>query len=115
MPWFERTSTTSGILTVLHERNVKIGPNAHFLFEIAVCHAHLGQLSEAKEALTNSIAAYRKSHAEMPGRTWCLDSIAFCERLDAAIQDCKHEQLLDEWRAESVRSMKLEKIMRRGH
>lgn len=111
-PWFERANTTAGLLAVLLEEHAKIGrPHAHYLFDIACCHAHLGQISEAQQALTRAVTAYRQSHDEMPERIWCLDCIARSDRLLAAIQDSQQERMLAQWRADSIRNLKLEQIV----
>jgi hypothetical protein len=100
------------LLDVLLEEHAKIGrPHAHYLFDIACCHTHLGQISEAQQVLTQAVAAYREWHHEMPERTWCLDCMARCDRLLVAIRDSQQEQLLAQWRADSIRNLKLEKIV----
>lgn len=112
LPWFERVSTTAGLLAVLIDEHAKIRrPDAHYLFDIACCQTHLGQISEAQQALDQAVAGYRKWHDEMPERTWCLDCIVRCESLLVAIRSSQQEQLLAQWRADSIRNLKLEKIV----
>jgi hypothetical protein len=111
LPWFERTSTTAGLLEVLLEENTRLGrPSTNFLFDIACCQAHLGQFHEAQRALEQAAAAYRKSYQEWPDCTWDLENAVRCERLLVAIQESQQAQLLAQWRAESVRNLKIEKI-----
>src|SRR5687768_9729415 len=65
-PWFERTSTTAGLLVVMLENHAKFDrPHAHSLFDIACCYAHLGQFTEARVALMQAITAYRGWYYEM--------------------------------------------------
>jgi hypothetical protein len=114
-PWFERTNTTAGLRAVLLEEHAKIGqPYAHYLFDIACCHAHLGQIFEAQQTLTQAVTAYREWNDDLPDlpeRSWCLDCIARCDSLLAAIRDSRQEQLLAQWRADSIRNLKLEQIV----
>lgn len=85
--------------------------HAHYLFDIGCCHAYLGQLAEAQQELTRAIAIYREWYHEMPERTWCLEGIARSERLLAAMRDSRQEELLVAWRTDSIRNLKLEKIV----
>jgi hypothetical protein len=88
LPWFERTSTTAGLLEVLLEENARLGrPSINFLFDIACCQAHLGQFHEAQRALEQAAAAYRKCYQEWPDRTWDLEKAVRCERLLVAVQE----------------------------
>jgi hypothetical protein len=111
LPWFERTGTTAGLLEVLLEENARLGRSSiTFLFDIACCQVHLGQFHEGQCALEQAAAAYRKSYQDSPDCTWDLARAVRCERLLVAIQESQQAQLLAQWRAESVRNLKLEKI-----
>jgi hypothetical protein len=112
LPWFGRTSTTAGLVKVLREEQARlVRPHAHYLFDIGCCDARLGQLVEARQDLASAHATYQEWHREMPVRTWCLDGAARCDRLLAAIENSEQQQLLEEWRTDSIRNLKLEKIV----
>lgn len=111
-PWFVRTSTTAGLLDVLLEEHAeKRSPDAHYLFEIACCLVHLGRTAEAQSVLSEAVAAFRKSHQEHSVRTWCLVGLERCELLQTAIRESTQVQLLAKWREDSIRNLKLEKIL----
>lgn len=111
LPWFERTSTTAGLLAVLLEEQAALGrPDASTLFDIACCRAQLGEFTEAQAGLAEASAVLRAAHDERREDTWILERVARCERLATAIEEGQAEELLAEWRAESVRNLKLEKL-----
>lgn len=112
VPWFERTSTTLGFLNaLLKEHATRQEADAHYLFEIGCCHAYLGQIAEAQSALELAISTYHRWHKEVPGRVWCLGYIKLCEQLVVAIRVAQHIQLLTLWQTESIRNLKLQKIL----
>jgi hypothetical protein len=111
LPWFERTHTTAALLAVLKEGNTEFDrPDAHYLFAIACCQVHLGQLREAWTSLDQAVKIYQEWHQEL-SRTWCLEGISWCEQLLAAIRDSQYERLLTDWLAHSIKHLKLEKIL----
>ena len=95
LPWFDRTDSIDSLVPLL--TTMGYNPKGPRELELGACHAWLGDLDNAKAALTfdggNDVAR------------------SFCETLLSAIESGTHHTLLNEWYADTVQSLKIESLL----
>jgi hypothetical protein len=104
--YFEQLETTEAFLGLLQRRP---DPDHHTHFERACCLVKLQCLDEANEELTAAIRGYVED-----GRSWCFPKAAQCEQMLKAISDGASLELYQRWRTETVRNLRLQKIVPTG-
>jgi hypothetical protein len=101
--FFARVETTESFLTYLQQE-----PKAdhHEHFRRACCLVKLQRLDEAMLELNAAIIGYVAD-----GRDWCFPKIAQCEEMRKAISAGTSRQLYDEWKTQTIKNLRLEKII----
>lgn len=111
IPWFEATSSTAGLADELLV--IARGGNPHTFFELGCCYAVSGDLEAATPILRQAIHGFQTAFEEMPKRTWAERERLRAQELVDAIAVRKHQSLLTKWQAETIRTLKLEKLLAR--
>jgi hypothetical protein len=106
LPFFFSIESTESFLTLLQQRP---NPDHHEHFRIACCLVRLRRLGEARECLIAAMRAYAED-----GREWCAARSARCGQMVEAIDKDTSLELLDSWKLETIRNLKLEKIASKG-
>jgi len=101
--FFQRLETMEDFLALLQQR---ASPDHHVHFQRACCLVKLQRLDEAKEQLTEAIRQYFED-----GRSWCFPKAAQCEEMLEAISGGSSLELYERWKAETIRGLRLEKIV----
>jgi hypothetical protein len=104
--YFAQLETTEAFLELIQKRP---DPDHHTHFQRACCLVKLQRLGEATEQLTAAISGYVKD-----GRSWCFPKAAQCEEMLKAISEDKSLGLYEQWKMETIRNLKLEKIVPNG-
>lgn len=107
LPFFESTATAKGLLAYITRSGW--GEQHHGVFDRACCMARLGRRRRARTLALRAIKQYRED-----GRPWCADYIELCEQLVAALEAGATEALLRGWVEDSVRQLKLEKVVEKS-
>jgi hypothetical protein len=101
--FFARMETTESFLAYLQQR-----PEAdhHEHFRRACCLVKLQRLDEAMLELNAAIDGYVAC-----GYDWCFPKAAQCEEMRNAIRAGAHQRLYHDWKAQTIRNLRLEKII----
>lgn len=105
--YFQRLERMEGFLALIEKRP---NPDHHTYFERACCLVKLRRLDEASGHLTEALRRYMQD-----GRSWCFPKAAQCEEMLKAIRNGLSLQLYDRWKQETIRDLKLEKIVPNYH
>jgi hypothetical protein len=105
MPLFTSTETVEGFLTLLQQRS---SPDPHRLFWMACCLTRLHRLDKAKKRLLEAMDGYK---AVVYGRDWALARADLCEQLLLSIDHGTSSELLEQWKLQTIRNLKLEKFV----
>jgi hypothetical protein len=106
LPYFASVATTESFLSLLEKYS---NQHHHVHFQRACCLVKLQRLEEAREQLTEAIRGYIAD-----GRTWCFPKAAQCEEMLKAICAGTHLELYERWKMETIRNLKLTKIVPHG-
>ncbi|MGD0814403.1 MAG: hypothetical protein ABSA83_12425 [Verrucomicrobiota bacterium] len=106
LPFFISIETTESFLNLLKQRP---DPDHHEHFRVACCLVRLTRLDEARERLIAAIRAYAED-----GRAWCAGYATQCEQMVKAIDEGTALELLENWKMETIRNLKLQKIVSNG-
>jgi hypothetical protein len=101
--FFARLETMQDFLALVEKRP---DPDHHTHFERACCLVKLQRLDEAGGQLTAAIRQYFED-----GRSWCFPKAAQCEEMLKAIGEGTSLELYERWKAETIRDLRLEKIV----
>jgi hypothetical protein len=110
VPWFESTSSASGLAIELEKMKVHMHPNPHTFFELGCCYATTGDLGNANSALKRAVSLFQAAYDEMPARTWAVQERDLALSLIKAICEGIHQDLLAMWRQKTFEKLKLHKI-----
>lgn len=103
LPFFETIKSTEAFLALLQSSPEQ---SHHEHFRVACCMIRLGRVSEAADHLAEAIWQYNED-----GRSWCPPYAVQCEQMLGAIGDGTSLELLDKWKAQTIRDLRLEKIL----
>ncbi len=101
--YFTQLETMDAFLELLQMRT---GPDHHTHFQRACCLVKLQRFAEANEELAAAIRHYVQD-----GRDWCFPKAAQCKQMVNAISDGTSLELYRQWRMESVRNLRLQKLL----
>jgi hypothetical protein len=101
--YYAQLETTKAFLALLQKRP---DPDHHTHFQRACCLVKLQRLDEASEELAEAIRHYVKD-----GRSWCFPEAARCEEMLKAIHEGEPLELYKRWKMETIRNLRLEKII----
>jgi hypothetical protein len=101
--YFQRLERMEDFLALVAKRP---DPDHHTHFERACCLVKLQRLDEASSHLSEAVRGYMKD-----GRSWCFPKAAQCEEMLTAINEGSSLQLYERWKTETIRALKLEKII----
>lgn len=101
--FFQQLEKMEDFLALLQQR---ANPDHHAHFQRACCLVKLQRPDEAKEQLIAATRGYLED-----GRSWCYAKAAQCEEMLKAISGGSSLELYQRWKAETIRALRLEKIL----
>jgi len=101
--YYQRLEKMEDFLVLLQKRP---DPDHHTHFQRACCLVRLRRLDEASRELTSAVRQYLED-----GRSWCFPKAAQCEEMLKAINEGRSLELYELWKSETIRNLRLEKII----
>jgi hypothetical protein len=105
LPWFDGARDAAGLLAVLEQERWASYHHQHFARATVL--ARLDRVADARVAIDDAITGYRGDVASRPAATWCVERIARCRELQAAIDAGAHQDLLRDWAATTLEKLEI--------
>jgi len=102
--YYTRIETAADFLDLVLLK--RTDPDHHVHFERGCCLIKLERFEEASHELAAAIKQYLED-----GREWCFPKAAQCEQMLKAIAEGTALDLYEQWKAETIQNLKLEKIV----